>query len=113
MSAGPQEKRLFPRVRLKAPVYYQVRGKPEGDSTLSDDISVGGIGLTDDSFMPTQTVLGLKIYILSRIITPVGKVVWASSQPHSVKFRIGIQFMELNALEKEYLTDYIILQRFT
>jgi len=75
LNAGPQEKRLFPRVRLKAPVYYQVRGAPEGDSTLSDDISIGGIGMTNDTFVPTQTVLGLKIYILSRIITPVGKVV--------------------------------------
>jgi hypothetical protein len=109
----PQEKRLFPRVRLKAPVFYQVRGAPDGESTLSEDISVGGIAISDDNFVPIDTLMGLKIYVLSRVIAPIGRIAWISSQAHSGKFKMGIQFMELGQLEKEYLTDYIIMQRFT
>lgn len=110
---GLQEKRIFPRVRLRAPVYYQVRGNPAGGSTLSDDISLGGIALTADSFLPTETIIGLKIFVLSRVIQPIGKVVWLTGQPHSAKYRIGIRFVEIDPREKEYLSDYIILQRWT
>jgi len=110
---GLQEKRLFPRVKLRAPVYYQARGNPAGGSTLSDDISLGGVALTVDNFFPTETVIGIKIYVLARVIQPIGKVVWLTGKPHSAKYRMGIKFLEFDPREKEYLSDYILLQRFT
>ena len=113
MIIGLQEKRIFPRVRLRAPIYYQARGNPAGGSTLSDDISLGGIGLTADNFFPIETIIGLKIFILSRVVQPIGKIVWLTGQPHSAKYKMGIRFVEIDPMEKEYLSDYIIMQRFT
>lgn len=92
-------------------MYYQLRGSPEGKNTLSEDISVGGIAISEDKFIPPQAVLGLKINILSRVLSPVGRVSWLVRQPHSARYRIGIQFVELELKEKEYLSDYISLQR--
>lgn len=108
---GLVDKRVFPRVRLKTPVYYQIRGNPGGQQTLSDDISLGGIAISDNRFVPTQTVIGLKINILSKIINPIGVVAWQSRLAHSTTYRIGIQFVELDPKDKMYLSDYISLQK--
>lgn len=110
MPENPEEKRQFPRIILKTPLRYQVRGRPEFNNCLSEDISVGGIGFAGDRFIAPLTNLMLEVNILSRILTPVGRVVWANSLPHSGRFRLGVEFLELNPLDKQYLADYLDMQ---
>jgi len=105
-----EHKRRFTRIEVKAPFRYQIRGASEFRNTIADNISLGGIGFISDRFISPATCLNMEINILSRIINSVGRVVWAAPLPHSDRYRLGIEFLELNQLEKNYISDYINMQ---
>jgi len=89
-----------------------VRGRAaEFANTISDNISTGGVAFNVHSYIAPQTPLMLEINVLSRILYPIGRVAWCEPVPHSDKNRLGVEFLEMDPLEKRYLTDYIILQR--
>jgi c-di-GMP-binding flagellar brake protein YcgR len=108
-----ERKRQFPRLRAQLAVRYQVRGTPEFSNTLADNISVGGVSVVNNAFIRPATALNLEINVLSRILSPVGKVVWATPLPHSNRYKLGIQFVDLDPVSQRYLADYIGLQQGT
>jgi len=110
MGLDAEEKRVSPRIPLRAPLRYQIRGTSEFSDTIIDNIGLGGIGLTNNKFIVPETLVMLELNILSRMLRPIGKIAWASSVPHSEKYRLGIEFLELDYSEKNYLKDYIDMQ---
>lgn len=110
MEIAQNEKRRFPRIHLRTPIRYQIRGQPEFDNTVSENISTGGIGFTTSKFIPPATALMLEINLLSRFLRPIGEIAWVSPLPHSDRNRVGIEFIELDATEKNFLNDYINMQ---
>ncbi|MDD2752860.1 MAG: PilZ domain-containing protein [Candidatus Omnitrophica bacterium] len=102
-----EEKRRFPRIRLKAPLRYQVRGRPEFDNSLTEDISLGGVSFTNDKFIPPATNLMLEISIFSRLLNPIGKVAWINPVGHSNRYRLGVEFLELDKENTNFLSQFI------
>ncbi len=102
-----EEKRRFPRIRLKAPLRYQIRGKHEFDNSLTDDISLGGISFTNEEYIPPATNLMMEISIFSRLLDPIGKVAWINPIAHSNRYRLGIEFVELDEQKKKLLSQFI------
>ncbi|MFC1804757.1 PilZ domain-containing protein [Candidatus Omnitrophota bacterium] len=107
----PEEKRLSPRINLQAPLRFQVRGASRAKSVVSADVSEGGVGFVSDGFIAPETPLMLQVSVASRVLNPVGKVAWSERIPHSDRYRLGVEFIEIEQVEKRYLTDYIDLQR--
>ena len=105
-----EEKRVAPRITFRTPLRYQVRGKPEFNDTVSENISSGGIGFINNNFIVPQTLVMLEIGILSRVLKSVGRISWASSMPHSEKYRLGVEFVELSAPEQNFLNDFVDMQ---
>lgn len=110
MEIKVQEKRQFPRINLHAPIRYQIRGDSQFDSSFSENISRGGLGCICNKFIAPATAVMLEINILSRILRPIGKIIWSSPLPHSDRNRLGIEFLEFDHNEKNYLTNYIDMQ---
>ncbi len=110
MAIKPEEKRRFPRINLHTPIRYQIRGLPEFDNMVSDNISIGGIGFIGNKFIAPSTPVMLEVNILSRILKPIGKIAWSQPLPHSDRNRLGIEFLELDPIEKNYLQDFINMQ---
>lgn len=110
MAIPDEEKRRSPRIRLRIPLHYQIRGSSEFGDTISDDISAGGIGFTGNKFIVPQTLVALEINLLSRILKSIGKVAWSSPLPHSDRYRLGIEFLELDLHQRNYLKDFIDMQ---
>lgn len=110
MTERSEEKRRFPRLGLHTPIRYQVRGQPQFDNTISNDISLGGLSFIGNSFIPPQTPVMLEVNILSKILRAVGKISWAQSIPHSYRNRIGVEFLEMPNEEKQYLDEYLNMQ---
>jgi hypothetical protein len=111
MAFKPEEKRCFPRIKIQTPLRYQIRGTPEFNNAIGDNISLNGIGFITDKFIVPSTNIMLEINLLSWALTPVGRVVWSSPLPHSDRYRLGVEFIELDPNQKNYLTDYIDMQR--
>jgi hypothetical protein len=102
-----EEKRRFPRMPLRIPLHYQVRGTSKFNNSISNDISSGGLGFTNNEFIAPNTALMLELDILSRALRPIGRVAWSSPLSHSDKYQLGVEFLELDPKEKNYLSDYI------
>lgn len=105
-----KERRGFTRIKFSTPLRYQIRGLAEFNSTVTSDISLGGVSFVNNKFISLATPVMLEINVLSRILRPAGKVAWSQSLPHSDRYRLGIKFLELNIQEKNYLQDFIDIQ---
>ncbi len=105
-----RENRCFPRIDFHSKIQYQVRGKPDFNSALTNDISCGGLRFTNDRFVPTSTAVMLEINVLNRVLRPVGKVAWSTPLSHSNRNQMGIEFVEFNLREQIYLKDFINMQ---
>ena len=110
MLENTQEKRKFPRLKTKAAMRFEVRGENHFKNALSDDISLGGTSFVNDKFIAPKTTLRMQINLLNHIINPIAKVSWVTPVAHSDRYRMGVEFLELNNPEKNYLNDYICLQ---
>jgi c-di-GMP-binding flagellar brake protein YcgR len=106
----PEERRRFPRVELHTPIRYQVRGTPEFDSALTENISLGGASFIGNKFIAPQTTIMLELSLLSRLLRPIAKIAWSSNIPHSNRIQMGVEFLELDPNEKNYLQDYMNMQ---
>jgi hypothetical protein len=105
-----RENRIFPRVGFHSQIRYQVRGKPDFDNVLGNDISCGGLRFTSEKFIPTSTLVMLEINVLNRVLRPVGKVAWSTPLAHSDRKQTGVEFMEFDRLERNYLKDFVEMQ---
>ena len=66
--------------------------------------------ITDAHFIRPSTVLNLEINLLSKVLNPVGKIAWASPMPHSDRYKLGIEFVEVDPENSHFISDYIELQ---
>jgi len=110
LTANKKENRCFPRIDFHSKIHYQIRGKPDFDSALTNDISCGGLRFSNDRFIPTLTAIILEINVLNRVLRPIGKVVWSIALAHSNRNQMGVEFVEFNTLERNYLKDFINMQ---
>jgi len=105
MEIIPQGKRRFLRIKIKVPMRYQPIGRPESYNAVCDDISSGGLGFIDYRFIAPKTPLTFEMNLASRLISPAGKVAWVLALPHSDRFKIGVEFSNLNPKDEVYLKD--------
>lgn len=110
MAIKPEEKRRFPRIALRTPIRFQVRGLPQSDNAISENISIGGLSFVGSAFIAPSTPVMLAIDVLSRRLYPIGKVAWSCPLAHSDRNQLGIEFVELSSGEKNYLSNYIDMQ---
>jgi len=110
MALDIEARRCFSRISLRAPLRYQVRGKPEAYNAVCDNISKGGLCFNCDKFITPLSTLMLEINLLSRVLKPIGKVAWAQDISRSYTKRIGVEFVEFDPSEKNFLGDFIDLQ---
>jgi len=111
MALGISEKRNFPRIALKAPLKYKIRGRQEFASVLTDDIGAGGVSFLNSAFISPKTPVELEFSLLSRALNPIGKVAWSSPLRHSNRYRTGVEFTELDPGQKNHLLEYINMQQ--
>ncbi|MFC1658315.1 PilZ domain-containing protein [Candidatus Omnitrophota bacterium] len=102
-----KEKRQCRRLVAKFPIRYRIRRGGFFASALTENISLAGARLNADRFFPHGLNLNLELNILSKIINPVGKVVWSQPLAHSNRYQMGIEFIEINQEDKNYLSDYV------
>jgi hypothetical protein len=49
----------------------------------------------------------LEIKLLKRVLRPIGKVAWSTPMAHSYNNQLGVEFLEFDVLERNYLKDFI------
>ena len=110
MEGKTAEKRRFPRITLRVPVTFRIRGKPKHLATLSRNISEGGMGLFTDQFLAPDTLLNLEFSVLRRFFSLYAKTKWIASVPGSDRYHFGLEFLEVQPKDKEHIFDYVKMQ---
>ncbi len=105
-----KENRSYPRLDFHSEIRYQLRGKQDFDNAISNNISSGGVRFTNQKFIPASTLLMLEINVGNRVLRPIGRVAWSNSLAHTDRNQMGIEFVEFNNLERDYLNDFIKMQ---
>ncbi|MCX5697186.1 MAG: PilZ domain-containing protein [Candidatus Omnitrophica bacterium] len=105
-----QDKRRCSRLPCRLELRYQPRGAGDFNNALSDDISVQGMSFVNDRFIALNTCVGLEINIFSTMLTPVGRVAWVNRLPYSHRYRVGVEFIEMDQSNKNYLGDYVAMR---
>jgi c-di-GMP-binding flagellar brake protein YcgR len=105
-----QERRCFNRIPFRAPLRFQIRGKPSIYSAVCENISLGGLGFISEKFLAPATNLSLQINILSRVTSPFGRVISATPLLHSDRYHVGVEFENLDLETRRRLIDYIQIQ---
>jgi len=101
-------KRTSRRYDLELPVKYYVRGNQSLSSTVtSDNISAGGIGFTGRCFIPPATNLMLEFMVAKKSISSIGRVAWVNVSSRSSNYKLGVKFLEMNPVDREYLKNYL------
>lgn len=107
MDSNPKERRLFPRFGLSTSLRYQIRGTQEYSNVICDDISLGGVGFVNNEFLRPGALVLLEIKVMSKVLHPIGKISRSQPLTHSNRFKVGMQFVEFDPIDKGYLSDYI------
>ena len=102
-----KEKRQFPRINLNVPLCCRVLGKKEIDNTVSSNISLGGLGFTNNRFIAPNTTVNLEINLLSKVINTTARIAQISGLAHCDKFRLGAEFTGLEPRQQRFISDYI------
>ena len=64
--------------------------------TLTKDISLGGVNIRTDTFLPVETVVKMELSLpkMQKIVCIKGKVKWAKSLYGDEVFEIGLEFVD-------------------
>lgn len=101
------QKRRFYRLDERLTVHYRVRGEQSAHATVTENVSIGGAGLKGESYVPMHSALDVDLNLGARVVHAVGIVTWVASMPHSDRTRFGVEFIESDPLDSEYLADFI------
>jgi len=104
------EKRRFPRIPYNSQIRYQVRGSKDFDNVLGKDISSGGLRFSNDEYIAPKTVLMMEVNILAKVLNFIGKVSWTEPLPHANDYQFGVEFLETDCNNMNFLNDFIDMQ---
>ncbi|MFA6217038.1 MAG: PilZ domain-containing protein [Candidatus Omnitrophota bacterium] len=107
MALFSQEKRQSARIKFSSPLRYQIRGNSVVNNAIGDNVSLGGMAFITDAGVPRLSTVMLEFNVLSQIIKPVGKIIRSTSLPYSDRYQLGIEFIEIDPIQKDYLDKYL------
>jgi len=112
-----QEKRAYKRVNLSLPIDYEYLGadKKEYHSTVSKDVSEGGLRLALHKFHSPKTKFLLKIKLegLNRIIETMAEIAWSFNAQFSNNYYSGLRFVDMSSSNQKMLKEYIEMREIT
>lgn len=111
-SAIDQEKRRFPRVKVRIPVRYrEVRDGAESVAvdSLTCDVSAGGLRFTTDKLVSNACSLLLELDIPNLIhpVKAVSRVACVEKTNADGHYEIGSEFMEITEKDRELIAKFL------
>jgi len=104
-----EERRRWPRLRVYSPVKYHFLRENRFRCCITCDISEGGAGLLLDNPLPPGTCLyfQIKLHNLPNPASGIARVVWASRDVYSEKYRAGLEFLEISNGSRSEIADFV------
>ncbi len=104
-----QERRRYVRIPESSQISYEVIPSLKSENYITKDISEGGIRFLVHEFIPKDSVLKIRLTLkkITFSFETVAKIKWIRQLPHSDKYEVGVEFMDMPNKAAEYLVNYI------
>lgn len=107
-----EEKRRAFRLKRNLPIHCELRSEGKYVNTLTRDISEGGVKIITDSFIPRLSRMTLCINMADgKLIETNGEVKWMNRIPYSYRYRLGLEFRDIDAKVKSDIAKYVAINR--
>lgn len=108
MQTGSSEQRRFPRFNYSIPIKYRPQAQPAPLYTVTRDLSVGGLKMLTNNFMPRGTEVNLEVELPHLdLINAQGTVAWSSRINHSDQYLSGIRFTAIDETNRKNISDLV------
>lgn len=103
------ERRRFIRIPDSSQISYEILTELKVKDFLTKNISQGGLRFFVHEFIPHNSILKIRLTLSKSAFCfeTLAKVVWVSEDPHSERYEIGVEFVNIPRNATEHLIDYI------
>jgi c-di-GMP-binding flagellar brake protein YcgR len=101
------ERRRYPRVNVSFPVECEILHQKDYFYTVSKDLSMGGIRILSDKFLPKGNLVKININLINHIVGLKAKVAWCNKERITERYSVGLEFLETNEGDKKVLTSFL------
>jgi c-di-GMP-binding flagellar brake protein YcgR len=91
-----EERRKYPRIKVSFPVECKVLSQRIYFYTVSKDLSLGGVKILSDEFIPKDNVIRLRVNLIDEMLHLKARVAWCNRKRISERYLMGLEFVELN-----------------
>lgn len=109
ISNQKKERRRFIRIKEDDAISFTILPTYKSTTSLSRDLSIGGIRFLSGRFIPPHSILKLeiKLNLLPRIIYAIAKIAWIKEIFDDERYDIGAEFIEINKHDLRFLDYYL------
>ncbi len=91
-----EERRKYPRIDVSFPVECNILAQKIYFYTISKDLSLGGIKVLSDDFIPKDNVVRVRVNLIDEIVSLKARVAWCNRKRVSEKYLMGLEFVEIS-----------------
>ncbi len=104
-----KEKRRFVRIHVSFPVECKTLPSQVYFYTVSKDLGLGGLKIISKDFLSKDSFVTVNVNLIDRILNAKGKIVWCNNRRASERYISGIEFIEMNQINRIELFELINL----
>lgn len=102
------EKRKDFRLKSSLPIHYDSSSDAASGSTLTHDISEGGVSMLSEEFIPRLSRMSMQINLMpNKLVAATGEVKWAQRIAHSYRYQVGLEFKEMSNDVRRSISEYV------
>ena len=101
------ERRKAKRINVSFPVECKNLLARNYFYTVSKDLSLGGVKILTNEFVPVNNLIKLNINLIDKVINLKAKVSWCNSEKISDRYSTGLEFVEVEELDKWELSNFL------
>src|SRR4030042_3697276 len=101
------ERRKYPRAEVSFPVECSILSQPAHFCTVTQNLSLVGVRMLSDQFIPKDTPVKININLIDSIISIKAKVVWCNKNRISERYSQGLEFTEVTPAHQSDLLQFL------
>lgn len=104
-----RERRRYVRIPERSQISYKVIAKTKIETYLTKDIGQGGLRFFINDPVPKDSLLEIELTQkgIPFSFRAIVKAKWIRKEPHSDRYEVGVEFINIPKQATEHLRDYI------
>ena len=102
-----EDRRKHPRFNISFPVECKVLPSKGYFYTVTKDLGLGGVKILNNDFVSKGNLFRLDLNIIDKVLNLKAKVAWCNKERASERHLVGLEFVEINKNDRQYLSQFL------